>query len=147
MAAGLGGETWYRLARKPGDEDLIQRWLATRAPDVRRAFLAALLIVDGQATIQQVIDGWARLPAGRIILPDPEGELAEQTPVYVVPRLCEHCGQPLPDYAGFGRPPNYHEACRPLAAASRRAEARRAAKDARENGLGAPESDPAGVAR
>jgi hypothetical protein len=143
MTAFLGGGTYARVCRETGDEDLLQRWLATATPDVRRAFLAALLVVDGQASVTQIVAGWGRLSAGRIVPLDPSAELDVEPPVYVVARLCEHCRQPLPDWPGFGRPSSYHAECRPLAAALRRSQARAAA---RSNGGERPPESPEAAA-
>jgi hypothetical protein len=104
----LGGDIYYRVARTEADEDLLKRWLGGLHPEVRTAFLSALLVVDGQATIGQVVGGWGRL-SRRLVPPEPDAAApADVDEVIVVPRLCGYCGQKLPDVSGPGRPPLYH---------------------------------------
>jgi hypothetical protein len=126
----LGGDTYYRVARTEADEDLLQRWLASVHPEVRTAFISALLVVDGQATIGQVVAGWRRITR-RLVPPEPTGTASGvEEAVDVVPRLCGYCTLPLPDVSGPGRPPLYHGDCLPKADALRRAQARRACNGA-----------------
>jgi hypothetical protein len=128
----LGGDTYYRVARTEADEDLLKRWLSGLHPEVRTAFLSALLVIDGQATIRQVVDGWGRL-SRRLQPPDLNGVSCDEEVVQVVPRVCGYCGLPLPDVSGPGRPPLYHAPdCVQKAEALRRAESRRTRAGRRE---------------
>jgi hypothetical protein len=120
--AALSGETWQRLVRSATQEDELVRWLASRTPTERRAFWACALLIDGRATIRQIVDGFHRL----------DGNVTPDAPIADDVATCASCGEHL-DYQPSprgGRPPLYHDECRRLIRLRRDHDRRQSAREA-----------------
>ena len=99
--AGLSYGLWQRVAPGPLDEDRLHRWVNRLPPGERRAFFAALLLIDRKVTVTGLVEGWAHVPTERP--PAPVPPVVEVSPLG---RQCLTCGKELVQPSGSkgGRP-------------------------------------------
>ena len=131
----LSEATWRRLAPNPIDEHRLQVMLGSFTGGERRAFWAAVLLLDDATTIPAVVEGYALLTP---IPPDARAE-PEPTPTVIPPTgrpgtaVCRwrECGREFELSSRFGPIPSYcSTACRWAAASDTRTERRHRARAA-----------------